>query len=223
MFEALLPPIANVDIDLGQHELVDDVLNVDARIVVAQYLTSVYTTTPLGERAKAVDDAIQRVAGFASLGNPIADMEGASAGALPELGPFLPRWVKRLESAARDPLEALRDGREGRRRLVTPSMVALIQNAVPGIASDRAHHGAMRDAMHAAAEKRVEAILSHSRRRHYGHAATLAASCLTCAPTDSAKAISGWIFGLRQTYSRRHAFRDELTRALENLGLSSGA
>jgi hypothetical protein len=97
VFEALPPPIANVAIDLGQHELVDDVLKVDPRIVVAQYVTSMYTTTPLDERAKAVDDAIQRVAGFALLGNPIADMEGASAGALPELGLFLPRWVKRLE------------------------------------------------------------------------------------------------------------------------------
>jgi hypothetical protein len=97
VFEALVLPIASVDIDLGQHEMVDEVLNVDARIVVAQYVTSVYTTTPLDMRAKAVDDAIQRVAGFASIRNPIADMEGASAGALPELGLFLPRWVKRLE------------------------------------------------------------------------------------------------------------------------------
>jgi hypothetical protein len=51
----------------------------------------------LGKRAKAVYDVIERVAGFASLAAPIADMEGASAGALPELGLFLPRWVRRLE------------------------------------------------------------------------------------------------------------------------------
>ena len=71
--------MANVDIDLGQHELIADVLSVDARVVVAQYVASVYTTTPLEKRAKAVDDAIQRVAAFASIGSPIADMEGASA------------------------------------------------------------------------------------------------------------------------------------------------
>jgi len=97
VFDTLLPPMANVDIDPGQHELIADVLSVDARVVVAQYVASVYTTTPLEKRAKAVDDAIQRVAAFASIGSPIADMEGASAGALPELGLFLPRWAKHLE------------------------------------------------------------------------------------------------------------------------------
>lgn len=43
----------------------------------------------------------------------------------------------------------------------------------------------MLDAMRVAAEKRIEEILTHSRRRHYGHAATLAASCLACAPRDT--------------------------------------
>jgi hypothetical protein len=33
--EAILPLLASVDIDLGQHELVDDVLGVDARACVA--------------------------------------------------------------------------------------------------------------------------------------------------------------------------------------------
>jgi very-short-patch-repair endonuclease len=43
VFEALLIPISTVDIDLGQHELVDDVLSVDVHTCVAQYVTSVYT------------------------------------------------------------------------------------------------------------------------------------------------------------------------------------
>lgn len=51
VFEALIPSIAHGDIDVGQHEMVEDVLNVDVRATVAQYVTSVYTTTPLGERA----------------------------------------------------------------------------------------------------------------------------------------------------------------------------
>ena len=37
MFEALLPPIAVGEIDLGQHELVDEVLTVDTHACVAQY------------------------------------------------------------------------------------------------------------------------------------------------------------------------------------------
>ena len=41
VFEAILPPIASVDIDLRQHELVEEVLGVDARACVAQYVASV--------------------------------------------------------------------------------------------------------------------------------------------------------------------------------------
>jgi hypothetical protein len=425
VFEALIPSIAHGDIDLGQHEMVEEVLNVDVRATVAQYVTSVYTTTPLGERAKAVYDAIERVAGFASLADPIADMEGASAGALPELGLFLPRWVRRLErlrpskddwetaheqwlreavfrldgvegleriarrtkrpqaclawcealvdrgdwanalrafdsaatlvakshwrgdlldgaalaaqhlgrpdvqkrleaawrgaptmtrllrwlvagdsafptlrakakraaprcpttagrqlgllrvltgdvraaagmlskapglgwssadhpghvlfplfamlladgtpnkvsamltsnleSTCRDPLEALSEGVEGRPTLTTPSIVALIQDIRPGIAADGTDRRGMLDAMRVAAEKRIEEILTHSRRRHYGHAATLAASCLACAPRDGEQVFTGWIAAVQQKYSRRHAFRDELTRAMAGLGVS---
>jgi hypothetical protein len=75
----------------------------------------------------------------------------------------------------------------------------------------------MLDAMRVAAEKRMEENLTHSRRRH-GHAATPAASCLACGPKDGEKVIAEWIVGLRQTYSRRNVFRDELTRAMESLG-----
>jgi len=100
VFEALLLPVARGDISLGQHEMVEEVLNVDLHVTVAQYVTSVYTTTPLDGRANAVYSAITHVEGIASLANPIGDMEGVSAGALPDLGPFLPRWAKRLERAA---------------------------------------------------------------------------------------------------------------------------
>lgn len=96
VFEALLIPISTVDIDLGQHELVDDVLSVDPHTCVAQYVTSVYTTTPLPERAGAVFKASENVKPIGTVLNPIGEMEGVSAGALPDLGAFLPRWVKHL-------------------------------------------------------------------------------------------------------------------------------
>jgi hypothetical protein len=96
VFEALLPPIAVADIDLGQHELVDEVLGVDAHMCVAQYVTSVYTTTSLADRAAAVHTAIEQVEGVSTLLNPIKDMEDVSAGALPDLEAFLPLWVTRL-------------------------------------------------------------------------------------------------------------------------------
>jgi hypothetical protein len=54
------------------------------------------------------------------------------------------------------------------------------------------------DAMHVAAEKRVEGILGHSRRRHYGHAALLVASCVAYAPKRRAAEFLRWSEDLRQ-------------------------
>ncbi len=81
MFEALLLPVAQGDLNLGQHEMVGEVLNIDRHVTVAHYVASVYTTTPLGGRANAVYSAITDVEGVVSLANPIGDMEGVSAGA----------------------------------------------------------------------------------------------------------------------------------------------
>ena len=92
-----MPPIAGIDIDLGQHELVEEVLAVDARACVAQYASSVYATTPLRYRADAILRALEQVEGVATLSSPIKDMEDVSAGALPDLTAFLPLWVTRLQ------------------------------------------------------------------------------------------------------------------------------
>jgi hypothetical protein len=97
VFEAILPPIASVAIDLGQYELVEEVLGIDTRLCVAQYVASVYTTTPLRNRADAILRAIEQVQGVGTLSSPIKDMEDVSAGALLDLKAFLPLWVKRLQ------------------------------------------------------------------------------------------------------------------------------
>jgi hypothetical protein len=425
VFEALLIPISTVDIDLGQHELVDDGLSVDVHTCLAQYVTSVYTTTPLPDRAGAVFKAIENVKPIGTVVNPIGEMEGVSAGALPDLGAFLPQWVKHLarrrppkdewesdyerwlreavfrfegvsglerlarktkrpqtclawcealvdrgdwagalhayddsaalvgkshwrgelldgaalaakqlnrsdvaerlatawyaaptlarllrwlvtedrrptalrtkarkivsrcpktagrqlgllrllagdisaaadllsqapglgwssdehpghvlfpsfalllahraskgvpealladlDSTCRDPLEVLSSDDVGRRlKLSTPSIATLIKDATSTITFVEADLGSMVDAMCVAAESRVEGILGRSRRRHYGHAAMLVASCVALAPAGHGKDLSAWMMGLRQTYSRRHAFREELRRVMESFGV----
>jgi hypothetical protein len=426
VFEALLIPICTVDIDLGQHELVDEVLSVDVHTCVAQYVTSVYTTTLLRDRAGVVCKAIENVKPIASILNPIGEMEGMSAGALPDLDAFLPRWVKHLgrrrpskdewesdherwlraavfrlegvnglerlaretrrpqmclawcealmdrgdwagalhafdacavlvgkshwrgelfdggalaaqqlkrsdvakrlaaawhaaptltrllrwllaedrsptalranarkivsrcpktagrqlgllrllagdirgaadllgqasglgwsseehpghvlfpsfavllahhtsrrksdrlladlESTCRDPLEILPPDVEVRPKLGTPSIAALIQDVSSTITLAEADLKSLVDAMLVAAERRVAGVLGNSRRRHYGHAATLVASCVALAPGGSDKDMSAWMMGLRHTYSRRHAFREELRRAMQSLGVST--
>jgi hypothetical protein len=422
VFDAILPPIATVDIDLGQHELVEEVLGVDARVCVAQYAASVYTTTPLHSRADAIIRAIEQVEGVGTLSSPIKEMEDVFAGTLPDLGAFLPLWVKRLQrfrpskdaweteherwlreavfrvdginglervarktrrpqaclawyaaladqgdwpaalkacdaaarlvrqshwrgelldgaalaaqelrrpdlskrlesawraaptltrllrwlaaddrgqalirtkttralarcpktaarqigllrlllgdvtgaaavlakapglgwsdpdhpghtmfpmlamllsngtigaallaeldATGRDPLESFEMTEEERNpKLTTPSMAALINALRPGIVVTDPDRDAVIDAMRMAAEKRVEGILGNSRRRHYGHAALLVASCLAYVPKRRAAELLRWAMDLRQQYWRRHAFRDELVQACESLSV----
>ena len=97
IFEAILPPIADAEIDLGQHELVDEVLTVDGHQCAAQYVSSVYLTTPLEDRAAALYEAMDAVQGFASLWEPLEQIERVAPGPLAQLDVFLPRWVTYLE------------------------------------------------------------------------------------------------------------------------------
>jgi len=108
-------------------------------------------------------------------------------------------------------------------RLATPSIVVMIQNVRPSLKVTDADRDISIDAMRTAAAKRIEGILSNSRRRHYGHAALLVASCLAFAPKGRTAELSKWFAALRQQYSRRSAFREELTRACESLGVSVSA
>jgi hypothetical protein len=125
-----------------------------------------------------------------------------------------------LDSTCRDPREDLSCGEVERKpKLGTPSIAGLIQGASSAMTFTEQHLRSMVDSMCVAAEKRVEGILGHSRRRRYGHAAMLVASCVALAPAGNGKDSSAWMMGLRQTYSRRHAFREELRRAMESFGV----
>jgi hypothetical protein len=73
--------------------------------------------------------------------------------------------------------------------------------------------------MRIAAQKRVDGILGNSRRQHYGHAALVVASCVAFGQKSRAAEILKWATDLRQQYWRRHAFREELARACESLGM----
>jgi hypothetical protein len=108
---------------------------------------------------------------------------------------------------------------EHKPRLRTPSIVVLIQSVRPSIALTDPDRDAVIDAMRIAAEKRTEGILGNSRRQHYGHAALLVASCVAFAPKSRASELLRWAADLRQQYWRRHAFREELARASESLGV----
>jgi len=97
VFEALLPAIADGDVDLGYHELVDEVLTVDVHECAARYVTAVYLTTPLEDRADALCQAIGASQEVACMWKPLKQMERVATEPLPELDAFLPHWVEYLE------------------------------------------------------------------------------------------------------------------------------
>jgi tetratricopeptide (TPR) repeat protein len=100
IFGALLRPIGDGEIDLGQHELADEVLDVDLGECAAQYVVSAYMVSEPAQRAGAVHAAIGEVGGAGSFWEPIREMERVAMEPLPLLGDFLPPWRALLEQKA---------------------------------------------------------------------------------------------------------------------------
>jgi len=100
-------------------------------------------------------------------------------------------------------------------RLATPVIAELLEQAgVAGPLAGEARGGAL-EAMREAAEKRVVGVTTNKRRRHYGHAAQLVA---TCAALDSTPEATRWVSRIRADYRRYPA----LQRALDDrLGLGT--
>lgn len=92
IFGALLRPIAEAEIDLGQHEMLDEVLGVDANECAAQYVLSTYMTSDPSRRAKAVRAALDEMSGVGYFFQPLREMERAAVEPLPGLDEFLSQW-----------------------------------------------------------------------------------------------------------------------------------
>lgn len=92
IFGALLQPIAEAAIDLGQHELVEEVLGVDVAECAAQYVVATYMTADPGERAEAVCAAIREMSEVTYFFEPIRMMEAVAVEPLPGLDDFLGGW-----------------------------------------------------------------------------------------------------------------------------------
>jgi hypothetical protein len=70
IFGALLRPLAEAEIDVGQHEMLDEVMGVDANECAVQYVVSAYMTADASRRAEAVRTAIDEVRGAGSFFMP---------------------------------------------------------------------------------------------------------------------------------------------------------
>lgn len=96
VYEALLEPLASLEIDLGQHEHLAEVLSLDLDACVAHYLAAVYRTAPPEARAAELGDASWAATDVAALDRPLAAMEAALGAPLPDLDAFLPAWIDAL-------------------------------------------------------------------------------------------------------------------------------
>ena len=97
IFRALLIPVGNVDIDLGQHEMLDEVLGVDAAACAAQYVVCVYMTATPKDRGKAVLSAIDEMRGIGHFWEPLRELERVSVEPLPVFDDFLVQWRALVE------------------------------------------------------------------------------------------------------------------------------
>lgn len=114
IFRALLPPLGNGDIDLGQHEMVDEVLGVEIVDCAAQYVMAMYMTATPKNRGKAVLTAIDEVRGVGHFWEPLRELERVAVEVLPGFEQFLPEWRAIVEERARRELRTDRDSDEDR-------------------------------------------------------------------------------------------------------------
>ncbi|WP_169709594.1 hypothetical protein [Deferrisoma camini] len=123
IFRAWLVPLGEAEIDLGQHEMVDEVLGVDVGTCAAQYVVATYMTTAPDRRAGAVWDAMDEVGVLGPFLEPLREMERVAVEPLPGMEEFLPQWRALLEANTaadrRDGWDTEEDGwlREAVRRM----------------------------------------------------------------------------------------------------------
>ena len=92
IFRALLLPVGDGEIDLGQHEMLDEVLGVDLADCAAQYVVATYMTSAPATRAQAVLAALDDARAEGHFWTPIHEMERVAVEPLPGLSAFLSQW-----------------------------------------------------------------------------------------------------------------------------------
>ena len=100
IFGALVPPICECEIDLGQREMIDEVLGADVGECGARYVVSIYMTAAPDQRADAVRTAIDKMGEAGLFWEPVRDMEQVAVEPLTEFDAFLPQWRTLMEEDA---------------------------------------------------------------------------------------------------------------------------
>jgi hypothetical protein len=108
IFRALLIPVGHCDVDLGQREMLDEVLGVDAATCAAQYVVSMYMTSASKRRGGAVLSAIDEMHGVGHFWEPLRELERVAVEPLPDFDDFLAQWRALVEQRVQDDRERRR-------------------------------------------------------------------------------------------------------------------
>ena len=100
IFRALLLPIGCGDIDLGQHEMLDEVLGVDVAACAAQYVVAIYMTSTPQDRARTVLSAIDEMRDIGHFWEPLRELERVAIEPLSGFDDFLIEWRTLVEHRA---------------------------------------------------------------------------------------------------------------------------
>ena len=101
IFQALLLPISEGEIDLGQDEMFEETLGVETCDCAAQYVVSAYMTSPIDQRADAVYGVIADMREVGCFWEPLREMERIAVEPLPDFDLFLRQWRTLVEKACK--------------------------------------------------------------------------------------------------------------------------
>lgn len=97
IFRAILPPLGDGEVYLGESEMIDEVLGVDVAACAAQYAVAAYMNAAPLSRAEAVLAAIDEVGGMGHFWKPQRELEGVAVETLPGFEEFLADWRTLIE------------------------------------------------------------------------------------------------------------------------------
>jgi hypothetical protein len=99
IFHALLIPLSEGEIDLGQDEMFEEVLGMNTVDCAAQYAVAVYMTSAPDQRARSVFTAIEDMREAGTFLNPLREMERVAVVPLPDFDAFLLQWRALVQEA----------------------------------------------------------------------------------------------------------------------------
>lgn len=105
IFRALLPPIGCADIDLGQDEMIIEVLGIDIDLCAKQHMVAAYMLSSPGDRVRAVIEAINEMEEIGYFFEPLHDMEEIAIEPLTGFEAFISAWRAHIEALVAKPRE----------------------------------------------------------------------------------------------------------------------